>query len=227
MDIITKLLIIPVIALMYLPLQAQEECEVLSENLKGEYRGNCRRGLAHGYGEAQGRDHYLGEFKKGLPHGNGVYTWSSGEKYDGEWKRGLRHGMGIYYFFANGKDSVIHGKWIDDEYVGVYNERPYNVDFRNNVGRVTFNKISDNQNYVRLKFMRNGGENTNISDLMLTGTSGVENTSRLFTGFENAEFPFKGVVKFSAPNAFYSAMLTCELRYQIFEPGAWVVSISY
>lgn len=222
-----NLLIIPIMALFYFPVNAQEECEVLMENLKGEYRGECKRGLAHGYGEAEGKDHYIGDFKKGYPHGNGTYTWSTGERYEGEWKRGMRDGEGTYYFFANGEDTVIYGKWVDDEYVGVYHAKPYNVDYRSNIGRVTFTKISDNQRYVRLKFMRSGGELTNISDLLLTGSSGVENTSRMFTGFENAEFPFKGKVIFTAPNAFYVASMRCEVRYQIFEPGAWVVSINF
>jgi len=224
---IVKLLLISVLAFLYVPMQAQEECEVLSENLKGEYRGKCKRGLAHGYGEAQGKDYYIGDFKKGYPHGNGTYTWSSGEKYEGEWERGLRDGEGTYYFFANGKDSVIYGRWVDDEYVGVYHERPYNVDFRDNVGRVTFTKVSDSRQYVRLKFMRDGGENTHISEVFLMGSSGVENNSRMFTGFENTEFPFKGKVVFNAPNSFYAATMRCEVRYQIFEPGAWVVAISY
>ncbi|MBN1387076.1 MAG: hypothetical protein JW965_01430 [Bacteroidales bacterium] len=222
-----NLFIIPILFFSTITIVAQEKCDVLAESLKGEYRGECKRGLANGYGEAQGEDYYIGDFKKGYPHGNGVYTWSTGEKYEGEWDMGLRDGEGTYYFFANGKDSVIYGKWIDDEYVGVYHERAYNVDYRNNVGRVTFTKVSDNQQYVRLKFMRDGGEHTNISDLLLTGSSGTENTSRMFTGFENAEFPFKGKAIFNAPNAFYAATLHCEVRYQIFEPGAWIVAIHF
>jgi len=222
-----KLLLVPLLAFSFSFVQAQEECEVLHENLKGEYRGECRRGLAHGYGEAQGKDHYLGDFKRGYPDGNGTYTWSAGERYRGEWKNGLRNGEGTYYFFADGKDTVIRGKWIDDRYVGVYHERPYNVDYRNNVGRVTFTKISSDMSYVRLKFMRHGGENTNISELLIYGTSGQENTSRMFTGFENTEFPFQAKVSFNAPNSFYAASMRCEVRFQIFEPGAWVVSINY
>ncbi|MBS0011565.1 MAG: hypothetical protein KFF49_09160 [Bacteroidales bacterium] len=222
-----KLLLVPILVFSFSLVQAQEECEVLHENLKGEYRGECRRGLAHGYGEAQGKDHYIGDFKRGYPDGKGIYTWSAGERYRGEWKNGMRHGEGTYYFFADGQDTVISGKWIDDRYVGVYHERPYNVDYRNNVGRVTFTKISSDRYYVRLKFMRHGGENTNISELLLFGSSGSENTSRMFTGFENTEFPFQSKVSFNAPNSFYAASMRCEVRFQIFEPGAWVVSINY
>lgn len=227
MNNILKLMLIPFLAISFMTVKAQEECEVLAENLKGDYRGECKRGLAQGYGEAQGKDHYIGEFRKGYPHGKGTYTWSTGEKYEGEWERGLRDGEGTYYFFANGHDSVIYGKWVEDEYVGVYHERPYNVDYRNNVGRVTFNKISDDRQYVRIKFIRNGGEQTNISDLLMTGSSGTENTSRMFTGFENVEFPFAGKVIFNAPNSFYAATMRCEVRYKIFEPGAWIVSVTY
>ncbi len=207
--------------------QAQDKCEVLTERLKGEYRGECKNGLAHGYGEAQGEDKYLGEFKRGYPHGNGEYTWSTGETYKGEWKRGLRDGEGTYLFFSNGKDTAIYGKWVDDEYIGVYHERAYNVDYRSNVGRVSFSKIRDDEYYIRLKFVRNGAENTNISSVLMVGSSGTESTDRMFTGYENVEFPFKGKVLFSAPNAFHSATLRCEMRYQVFEPGAWMISISY
>ena len=206
---------------------AQETCKVLKDGIKEEYRGGCKKGLAHGYGDAEGIDKYLGYFRRGLPHGKGTYSWSTGEKYIGEWENGLRHGEGQYQFFSNGKDTVIIGVWKYDEYVGIVSERPYNIDYRNNVGRISFTKINDNGAYVRIKFMRSGGEATDISDMILYGSSGAENDSRMFTGYENVEFPFTGKVRFSAPNLFRSASLNCELRYRIYEPGAWVVSVSY
>ena len=35
---------------------------------------------------------YVGEWKDGLPHGQGTATLSDGEKYVGEWKDGKIHG---------------------------------------------------------------------------------------------------------------------------------------
>ena len=39
---------------------------------------------------------YVGEFKDGVPHGQGTKTWPGGWKYVGEFKTGWRHGQGTY-----------------------------------------------------------------------------------------------------------------------------------
>ena len=63
------------------------------------------------YGEWEG-DSYTGEFKEGLRHGLGTYTYSDGDVYVGEYIEGEMHGTGSYYFqngdvysgdFENGK----------------------------------------------------------------------------------------------------------------------------
>jgi len=96
----------------------------------------------------------------------------------GHWKKGMRHGQGEYVFFVEGKDSVLAGKWVNDEYVGIqYGESAYSIEYRNNIGRVTFNRIGTTP-YIRLKFVR-GAESMN-----------------------------------------------CELRFEIKEPGSWIVAIS-
>ncbi|HUS87391.1 MAG TPA: hypothetical protein VMW76_09135 [Bacteroidales bacterium] len=206
---------------------AQDNCEVLKSGLKGTYRGECHNNLAHGYGEATGEDYYIGYFKKGLPHGQGTCKWVSGEVYEGEWKDGLRHGYGKFTYRYNGKDSVLTGKWEKDEYVGGDTDNPYVVEYRSNVGRVSFIKLNDKGNYVRIKFMRGGGEFTALYDLLLQGSSGSENISRMFTGFEQVVFPFKGKAIFTAPNAFHSAIIRCELRYRILEKGAWELRVNF
>ncbi len=103
---------------------------------------------------------------------------------------------------------------------------PYIIEYRNGIGRVTCMRTGDRP-YIRYVFSRNGGESHEISDLMLQGSSGSENISTVFTGFEYIEFPFHGSVRFYAPNNFYSAILTCELRLTINKPGAWIVTIFF
>ena len=78
-------------------LNAQETtgCKVLMNDISGTYKGECKKGLAHGVGEATGKDFlFRREFKNGLPHGQGRYQWANGDSYQGEWKKGKMEGSG-------------------------------------------------------------------------------------------------------------------------------------
>lgn len=210
------------------PLFGQQECKVLKPRIADYYSGPCVKGLAHGTGEAFGIDQYRGDFIKGLPDGIGTYIWQSGDRYDGEWKEGLRHGRGVMTFITAGDDSIQAGSWKRDLYVGEDPSPRYSVLYRQGVGRVTCVRMGISRNYVGIKFTRSGESSAGtISDLMLTGSSGSEYISDTFIGFENVHYPFEGRVRFTAPNAFYSAMLDCEVRYVINQPGAWTVTIYY
>jgi hypothetical protein len=223
-------LILSVMALLALTpyaVIAQENCKVLLPQISESYTGSCKNGLADGKGEAFGTDQYKGEFKKGLPEGKGVYIWQTGEKYDGSWKKGLRDGNGSYTFKSDGKDTVMTGIWKEDKYLGEKAVAPYVIQFRNSISRASFVKSGETPNYVVYKFSRAGGSASDINELMLTGSTGTETISSNFTGFEQVTFPFEGKIKFVAPNALRTAMLSCELRYQINEPGAWTITIYY
>ena len=49
------------------------------------------------------REKYSGEYKDGLKHGQGTYTWNDGEKYEGEYKDGKKNGQGTYTWNDGGK----------------------------------------------------------------------------------------------------------------------------
>ena len=205
------------------------KCKVLHPGISGKYTGECKKGLAHGLGKAEGTDTYEGEFKKGLPSGKGIYKWADGTVYDGEWKKGLCEGYGEYSFFYSGKDSIIAGYWQKDKYIG---EKPrtvsYKVIYKDNIGRINFKRFGDGRK-IRLKLIRNGAE-TGVPNLMLNGNSGtviLEISHHGFTGFENVLFPFTGKILFSAPNAFYATTLNYELRFEINEPGFWEINIHF
>lgn len=206
---------------------AQENCKVLLQQISGSYTGSCKNGLADGEGEALGIDQYKGEFKKGLPEGQGVYIWQTGEKYEGSWKKGLREGKGTYTFKSDGKETAMTGIWKEDKYVGEKAVAPYVILYKNSITRVSCMKSGDLPNYVVYKFSRAGGSASDINELMLTGSTGDETISGNFIGFEQVTFPFEGKIKFVAPNALRTAMMSCELRYQINEPGAWTITIYY
>ena len=46
---------------------------------------------------------YVGEYKDGIPNGQGTITWSDGRKYVGEFKDGKKHGQGTYTWSDGGK----------------------------------------------------------------------------------------------------------------------------
>jgi len=200
---------------------AQNECSVLLPAISGNYAGECKHGLADGTGNATGEDFYKGDFVKGLPEGKGIYIWKNGATYDGEWKKGMRDGYGIYSYKFQDGDSILEGEWKNDKYIGRKALAPYVIEYRNGIGRVSCFRTGDRP-YVKYVFTRAG-----VSDLMLQGSSGIETMIDSFTGFEQVTFPFKGILRFYAPNAWMTAMLKCELRLTINKPGAWIVTIFY
>ena len=72
---------------------------------------------------------YIGEWKDGKEHGQGIFIWADGEEYIGQWMNGKKHGRGTYTY-PSGSKYV--GQWMNgkkhgqgtytypsgDEYVG-------------------------------------------------------------------------------------------------------------
>ena len=67
-------------------------CAVKDSDVSGKYYGECLNGLAHGEGEAAGRDTYVGSFKSGYADGHGVYKWGKssweGQVFVGDFEKG-------------------------------------------------------------------------------------------------------------------------------------------
>lgn len=104
-----------------------QDCVVELSALKGSYEGDCRNGKAHGKGKAVGTDKYEGEFRSGLPDGQGSYTWSNGNSFTGKFSKGLREGKGtMIYKRVQAPDSTVTGYWRKDQYAGK-NEKPWIV----------------------------------------------------------------------------------------------------
>jgi hypothetical protein len=89
-----------------IPQSGKDRCEfeIPSAVEPGSWRGDCRRGRAHGWGlgvaqTADGRIvEYFGKSKSGLPHGQGAMIRPIGEEsgailYEGEFKKGLPDGV--------------------------------------------------------------------------------------------------------------------------------------
>ena len=55
---------------------------------------------------------YYGDVENGKRHGQGTYTWTTGDKFKGKWEAGIRNGVG---FLKYTKGTKYEGQWKNDE----------------------------------------------------------------------------------------------------------------
>src|SRR4051812_46347178 len=77
-------------------------CKVLMETISSQYKGNCKKGLADGEGEASGIDKYIGTFKMGFPNGKGTYYFKNHNFFVGNFQEGVKEGKGEMHYVRNG-----------------------------------------------------------------------------------------------------------------------------
>ncbi len=78
----------------------------LNNAYKGDvYEGEFRNGVPSGQGSSVSSrsGNYVGEFKNGKPNGHGTNIFNNGDKYVGEWKDGNKHGNGTYEYSIGNK----------------------------------------------------------------------------------------------------------------------------
>lgn len=207
------------------PAISQESCRVLKQGIDSAYAGACKKNLAHGVGEAWGIDHYYGEFKKGLPHGEGVYEYKDGSVYKGDYMKGMRHGNGEYKTFFNDRDSIMAGIWVNDRYIGPSPAGPdYKVIRKRNVDRTRIYRESEG-NRVLFKFNMSASASTGGFDVSLTGSTGNEFDYAGFRGYENIEFPFTGTVRYKKWNKLKTIVYDVDFEIEVTRPGNWVVEL--
>jgi len=200
----------------------QEKCEVLKPEIALEYDGECRRGLAHGYGKATGADTYEGNFRNGLPHGEGIYTRSTGEVYEGGWRRGLQHGRGKYTYFEDGEEMVKTGRWVNGEFSSrAVIQAEYKINRQRSINDIRVISTGEGSNVV-LKITRSGLPLT-YSNLNVSGSSGQQRMQGQEIRFEHVNFPFTASARYRVPNVMRTAEFDCELEITIVTPGSWEI----
>ena len=105
------------------PAVFSQECKVNTALFNERYEGECKKGLAHGKGEAWGKYHYRGEFTKGSVTGNGTLFFAADSTYTGAVQDGLREGKGEMVYKLKNKDgvvedSIVKGCWSGNVYRG-------------------------------------------------------------------------------------------------------------
>ena len=204
--------------------QAQEDCKVLMEDISGSYEGDCKKGLAHGEGIAKGKDTYKGSFKRGVPDGKGVYTYSNGKVYEGEWNHGLKEGEGKLMFSTLHGDSVKTGFWRDDRYLGEKYIPPYEVLQESNVERYSIKKQPTNASHrIILRIRDLSGNISGITGFNMNVSSGIKNgdTNRLLV--EYIDFPFEGYITYTAAAKMSGQPINVLFTFKINDPGTWEV----
>jgi hypothetical protein len=86
------------LALMLAPPAHGHGCDPEDKYLIGHYHGACdsESELPQGQGEARGADTYVGAWRKGKPHGKGLYRWENGASLDGTFSDGKAEGEGLF-----------------------------------------------------------------------------------------------------------------------------------
>jgi hypothetical protein len=145
----------------FAPISTAADCKVNAPDIAEYYSGDCKNGLADGFGAAKGKDEYKGEFFDGKPNGKGTYIWGNGSRYDGNFAigeldgtgvflwingshyegnyfRGKRHGFGTMTTPRNAYVASEHsgkGQWIGDNFVeqGLYENDVFLVRGKNEI----------------------------------------------------------------------------------------------
>lgn len=202
-----------------------QECKVLKAELSTTYKGECKKGLAHGTGTAEGQDSYYGEFKKGLPEGKGTYIWANGAIYKGYMKKGLRDGIGSYVWHTANGDSTLTGVWSRDKYDRNGNS-PYMVGRNESITRYSISKGLAIGNKITLRIMRGGKSFSQMSNLNVFRTSGTDNMNGTYFEIKDAVFPEVLRVTFMVPNLMNTLECNCVFNLTINEAGSWDVILN-
>lgn len=145
---------------------SSQDCSVEMQSLKGNYSGECKKGKANGKGKAVGTDIYEGQFKSGLPDGEGIYLWSGGNRYNGGFVSGLKEGVGtMLYKRTNATDSIVEGFWKNDLYVGK-DENPYRVYFKSkNINELETSFKDDKFYKISFEITNNTSGKANVTNI--------------------------------------------------------------
>ncbi|MCK0131240.1 hypothetical protein MWU59_06940 [Flavobacteriaceae bacterium F08102] len=208
-----KILIYVCVLLLSATLHAQA-CKVLLKSINETYKGDCKNGKADGIGVATGVDAYSGSFKKGLPHGEGVYTYANGDEFKGKFQKGKKEGQGILM----SKNGIIKkGFWKKDRYIGLF-EQPYQkLNKSPNISNYTINRRKEEINSIRFYIKENQSQvrNPNANLIVHHGNFLRTNKTSNYIEFQEVTFPFKAKAYFGQEY----------VEFEIFNKGLWEVKI--
>jgi len=204
---------------------SQEPCKVLTPEIADNYDGPCKKGLAHGEGNAWGVDFYSGRFREGLPDGFGKYNWANGDVFEGQWKQGKRNGNGTLKFEKEGKQMELTGIWKDNEYMRSEKIPSYSLGHILNVERYSIRRTGDGNMILLTTYEQNrvNSKPQNLHFQLDTGSSILLGQS---SGYEGVSFPAEVKITYNVADKLgQGAVVRVRLEVTINEPGAWEIRI--
>lgn len=198
---------------------------VLKKELVGKYEGEQKKSLAHGKGTATGKDSYTGEFKKGLPDGDGIYTDSLGNVFKGEFRLGKKNGKGVYTPVSSSNLPPIIGYWQDDKYAGKEKVEPYEIS--NKTGSVQPHIFTSGPgDKVEISVIDGGNSNEYITpEIYVLGQAVTQGYSSGRTYYEQVKFPVEFNITYSSKNKLNTSLVSCTIRIKINKPGNWAITL--
>lgn len=230
-----KVLFFTIVIISSTLLYGQFDCKVLTPELQGQYNGECKKGLADGEGAAKGTDTYQGTFKKGYPHGFGVYTYSNGSVYVGALKKGIRDGYGLLNDMSSGDKVMYYGLWVAGKLVIANDARGlYRVNFFKGATMIIPSVVrgTEYQNQIFLEFTEKGQptKTATIVDYDISSGEFVDNLDRTYNReiqFDNiAKFPVTLRLKYIYKQADWRNQ-DCEFEVTLFTPGVWTIKLEH
>lgn len=213
------------------------DCRIKVEALQGTYSGDCAKGWANGQGQAHGTDNYVGAFRKGVPHGEGTYTWANGDVYSGEWKKGKRHGPGDFTELIDGRDSTLTGYWRRDKYSGTrlmakyFSPKgsdlsdAYDVTLKRNIERIKFYNY-EGEDEIEIT-VEQGGRRVRFNPTFTDISSGFEAFDGERFVITSPSFPFTCKLRYDLVSQFGTQIYVIEVHFVIYSAGEWRVIFAH
>lgn len=217
--------------------KAQFDCQVVPEALKGQYNGECKKGLANGEGAAKGIDSYVGAFKKGYPHGFGVYTYANGSVYIGSFNKGQKDGYGILKKMTEAGDvEEDYGWWLADSLMVANDTKAlFRVKERKGIKMIDPKLTRDNslKNEVWINFKIDGVPDKTVVVSKAEISSGKQlntrdrslNTLVAFSDIE--EFPVTFRLEYEIRETTHFEMTECVVEIMLFTGGLWEIDLNH
>jgi len=226
-----RIFLLSLFSLLIVAVQSQEACNVLVPNLKGQYTGDCKKGLADGNGVAVGTDSYQGEFKKGLPNGYGVYTYENGIRYIGNFKAGLKDGYGFTVSSGEAKYNLInYGFWFADSLITPYDVRALmRVDAKKGITVISPEVNMDDilKDQVWIHFMKNGAPDYSVTveSIILSSGKVIDVSERSLNTIVYMEdfstFPVTIELVYTIQKDNSVSLTECKAKVVLMVPGLW------